>query len=607
MKQKQIMKALVIGADGLLGSTLVRQLLDDGVSVGAGIQPGSTSPTLEGLSVERVALDLLDPGPAVSDAARGCDVVFHCAAITDLWASADLTWKVNVDGTQRVIDACLERGVRRLVFVGSASSFAFGSQEEPGDEEGGFPEAYQGVSYMESKAEATRRVLSAVRDRGLDAVVVAPTFMLGEFDSRPSSGELIRQFLLRRMRCVSSGGRNFAHASDVARAMISAAERGRRGRVYLLAGTNLTYLEFFTRVARIAGIDPPTWTLPGIVVKGTGALGSVVSAATGMRVPLGWTTARLSLGGTYYSPARAIRELNMPQTPIERGIEDTLRGLRRYGHLADLSEEPFAGKVALVTGASRGVGLATARALVLRGAKVVLSARGQGRLVDSAERLRRIGGEVEAVAGDVGRWEDAQRMVEVACERFGGLDILVNNAGVSMRGRFGDLSAEVCKQTIDSNLLGAVYVSRAALEPIVKARGHIVFVSSIAGIMGLPGASTYCASKAALTGLCESLRLELGPQGVHVGVAHLGFTEHDPEKRVLAADGSWTLPDRPAHHTQAQAAEQILGLIRERDRRRVLTPTGKLGGAAYRLSPALVEWAVASAQTSQWGVFKRFS
>lgn len=264
-------------------------------------------------------------------------------------------------------------------------------------------------------------------------------------------------------------------------------------------------------------------------------------------------------------------------------------------------------KVALISGASRGVGFATARALVERGAKVVVTARGERRLRQACDDLQAMGGDVLAVVGDVGRPEDAVRMAAAAIERFGRIDILINNAGVSMRGRFAELSPEVCDRVIRTNLLGSVLLTRAAIESIMAARGHVIFISSIAGLFGLPGASAYCASKAALTALCESLRLELMPQGVHIGVVHLGFTEHDPEKRILAADGTPVPPDRPAHHTQAQAAALIVRMIEKRKRRLIMTPAGSLGWLAYRLSPGLVERMILWAQAGNWGVYRRFA
>jgi len=267
----------------------------------------------------------------------------------------------------------------------------------------------------------------------------------------------------------------------------------------------------------------------------------------------------------------------------------------------------WTGKVALISGASRGVGLALARALSGAGARVVISARGERRLREAEAELRAGGGEVLAVCGDVGVYEDAARMVDAAVQRFGRLDILVNNAGVSMRGRFDALDPSVCAQVVGTNLLGSMYLSRAAIEHVSAARGSIVFVSSIAGIVGLPGASAYCASKRALTGLAESLRLELRDRGVHVGVVHLGFTENDPEKLVLGADGVGVPPDRPAHHTQAYAAAAILRLIARRRGRRVMTPIGAVASLAHRISPALVEGAIRWAGRRNLGLYRRFS
>jgi len=269
--------------------------------------------------------------------------------------------------------------------------------------------------------------------------------------------------------------------------------------------------------------------------------------------------------------------------------------------------KPLRDKVALVTGGSRGVGFATAMELARKGAKVVITARGQRRLLDSKEKLTSIGADAEAVTGDVGKWDDAKRMVDAAIEKFGRLDILINNAGVSMRGKFDELTPEVCAQVAQTNLMGCIYPTKAAVNHIIASRGSIIFISSIAGLFGLPGASIYCATKKALTGLAESMRLELIPKGVHVGVVYLGYTEHDPEKRLIGADGSLLPPDRPAHHTQAHAAKLIIKMVEKRKKQLIMTPAGSIGWLIYRLSPTLVEKAVLMAQSGEWGIYKRFS
>lgn len=328
------MHALVTGADGLLGSNLCRDLLSRGFSVRAFVHPASDAPTLAGLPLETVRGDITDPAQ-VSRAVAGMDNVFHCAAVTDLRAPDATVWAVNLDGTRHVLEACLQHHVRRLLFVGSASAHQFGPAESPGTEDSPFPEAYRGIAYMESKAAATQLVRDYVTNQDVDAVILAPTFMLGPHDSRPSSGELIRQFLARRLSVVSPGSRNFVYVGDVATAIANAVTRGRRGETYLLGGQNLTYLDFFTRVARIAGVAPPRAALPAPLLRAAGLIGSSVERLTGRPALLNATLARFACYQTGYSPARAVAELDMPQTPVETGIAASIECLRTYRYLPD--------------------------------------------------------------------------------------------------------------------------------------------------------------------------------------------------------------------------------------------------------------------------------
>lgn len=327
------MKAFVTGADGLLGANLVRSLLDKGHTVKAFVLPNSGSPVLEGLDIEKVEGDLLNPDLDLADMMGGCEGVFHCAAITDQWADTDFVWQVNYEGAKKVLAACLSAKIKRLVQVGSASSYKWGTIEEPGDETGGYPPEYHLIAYMESKRKATEKTIEYVRDKGLDAVIVCPTFMLGPYDFGPSSGELVRQFIKNKVPFASPGGRNFAYAPDVADAAASAYEKGRKGQTYLLGGHNMTYFEFFSRVADIAGTPPPKLVLPGFVIKAAGAGGSAFSAITGRKVLLNLKMAKLSLYGTYYSTEKAEKELGLKKAPIEKAITESIESLKEYGHL----------------------------------------------------------------------------------------------------------------------------------------------------------------------------------------------------------------------------------------------------------------------------------
>ncbi len=327
------MKVMVTGADGLLGGNLVRALLERGDEVCALIHPASRSKTLDGLAIERRAGDLLDAA-AVETAMRGCEAVFHVAASTAMWPPRDAKiTAVNVEGTRNVADAVERCGVGRMVHVGSASSFGYGTKEKPGTEETPFKYKGFGLAYFDSKLEAQKLVLGRVKEGRLNAVVVAPTFMLGPHDSGPSSGKMIARYAEMRFPFYPPGGRNFVHVKDVAAGMIAALERGRAGECYLLGNKNMDMKEFFTEVARVAGFKPPQFMIPRELMLLSGLAGSAAGAVSGKAPEITFEMARSSCIGAYYSAAKAVSELGMPQTPAEIAIEDSYRWLKDNGYI----------------------------------------------------------------------------------------------------------------------------------------------------------------------------------------------------------------------------------------------------------------------------------
>jgi len=249
----------------------------------------------------------------------------------------------------------------------------------------------------------------------------------------------------------------------------------------------------------------------------------------------------------------------------------------------------FHGKIALVTGAARGIGFATAAALGRRGASVIITDVDETRLGQSMRLLSGQGVAVHAVRADVRSFDDCRAAMAKTLERFGRLDVLVNNAGISMVSRFDQCSPEACQRLIEVNVIGSVNMTLAAVEEIKKNRGSIVFVSSVSGIRAIPEGSIYSASKAAMRSLSDALRLELASAGVHVGCICPGFTSSDPEKTVMRGDGSPRPINRPPHDTPEGVAAAIVKLIERRGREMVLTPMGRLTAILQRLSPALLE------------------
>ena len=195
-------------------------------------------------------------------------------------------------------------------------------------------------------------------------------------------------------------------------------------------------------------------------------------------------------------------------------------------------------KVIVITGASSGIGEAMAREYAARGAKVVLGARSVQKLQLLAGEIRRHGGQAAYCGVDVTRPEECRGLIDTAVREFGGVDVLVCNAGISMRALFDDVELEVLHRLMDVNFWGTVNCCKYALPYLQRAKGSIVGVSSVAGLHGLPGRTGYSASKYAMTGFLETVRIENLKKGVHVMIAAPGFTASNVRFSALPADGS---------------------------------------------------------------------
>ena len=255
--------------------------------------------------------------------------------------------------------------------------------------------------------------------------------------------------------------------------------------------------------------------------------------------------------------------------------------------------ETFSGKTVLITGASEGIGRALALALATEGARLALNARNEVRLDAAVHECAARGAKTLALAGDVSRQEDCASMVARTTAHFGALDVLINNAGITMWSRFdalGDLG--VFARLLATNYLGAVYATAAALPALKAARGLIVAVASVAGLTGVPERSGYAASKHAMVGFFESLRIELGGSGVDVTIVAPDFVRSELHKGALGADGrplGVSPMDEPHIMTSEQCARLIARAMRRRQRLLITSRRGRLGRWARLVTPALVD------------------
>jgi NAD(P)-dependent dehydrogenase (short-subunit alcohol dehydrogenase family) len=253
----------------------------------------------------------------------------------------------------------------------------------------------------------------------------------------------------------------------------------------------------------------------------------------------------------------------------------------------------FKGKVALITGAARGIGFATAELLAGLGASVVITDILEERLKESVSLLKSKGLDVMSVTCNVTDYESCAEAVRKTLESYGRLNILINNAGISIVAKFEECLPDTCARLMDVNFMGSVNMSLAGLEALKASKGHLIFVSSVSGIRAIPTGSIYGASKAALRSLAESLRLEFKPYGIHVGVITPGFTTSDPTKTVMKGDGTPRPIDRAPHDTPAGVAAGIAALIEKRQRERILTPVGKITNILQRVSPFILDFVLA--------------
>jgi short-subunit dehydrogenase len=249
--------------------------------------------------------------------------------------------------------------------------------------------------------------------------------------------------------------------------------------------------------------------------------------------------------------------------------------------------------VVIITGASKGIGAELARQLAAKGAKLVLAARSAGELEAVAEECRKLGAPVVTVRADVAGERDCQAIVAGAVLAFGRVDTLVNNAGMSMWARFEEIrDVSVLERIMQVNYMGAVYCTSHALPYLREARGRIVGISSLAGRTGVPTRTGYAASKHAMAGFFDSLRIELAGSGITVTMVYPGFVATGIRENATGPDGE-PIGVSPVREGEVMSAEdcarRIVRAIERREREVVMTARGRMGLWLKLVAPGLVD------------------
>jgi len=247
-------------------------------------------------------------------------------------------------------------------------------------------------------------------------------------------------------------------------------------------------------------------------------------------------------------------------------------------------------KVVIITGASSGIGKSLAVVFAKAGANVVVAARNMEKLNQLKEELKDFN--VLPIQTDVSKEADCKRLIDETIRHYGTIDILINNAGISMRAIFEEVDLNVIRQLMDINFWGTVYCTKFAFPYILKNKGSVVGVSSIAGYKGLPARTGYSSSKFAMQGFLETLRIENLKKGLHVLIACPGFTASNIRNTALSKNGTMQ-GESPLNEdklmTSEEVAEQILKAIIKRKDRIVMTTQGKLVVLLNKFFPKLID------------------
>jgi dihydroflavonol-4-reductase len=326
-------RVLVTGATGFVGGNVARLLHAQGYQVRALARPDSSSLTLDGTGVERVTGDVRHR-ESVARALVGCQAVVHCAAFYSFWApDPDLVYQVNVQGTKIVLEEALKAGVEKCVHTSTVSTVDI-PKDGIGSEDA-WPDPEHLVNhYKKSKYMAEMEALGMAA-KGLPVVVVNPTTPVGPWDVKPTStGRMVLGFIRGRIPAYLNTGMNLVDVEDVAMGHLLALQKGRPGQRYLLGSVNLTLAQVFGMLEVISGQKAPRVRLPTWLVQIAGHLDQVVEGRLLGREPvIPLEGVKISRKPMYVSCEKAVRELGMPQSPVEGALERAVRWFHDYGYV----------------------------------------------------------------------------------------------------------------------------------------------------------------------------------------------------------------------------------------------------------------------------------
>jgi dihydroflavonol-4-reductase len=327
------MKAFVTGATGFIGAHLARALIRDGHQVRALVRPESDRRNIPMAEIELVEGDLNDRR-RLAEQMAGCDAVFHVAAHYSLWMKdRESIYRANLGGAENMLAAARGARIKRFVHTSSVAAIGVPAPGTLGTEKTQTTLKELVGDYKKSKYLAEQAALRAARE-GLDVVIVNPSTPVGERDIKPTpTGEIILRFLQDRMPAYVHTGLNLIDVEDVARGHILAWEKGRIGERYILGARNLSLKETLEILATITGKRAPRIAVPHFIPISVAFIDETLLARLGKKPQVSFFAARMSRKAMYYDSSKAVRELGLPQSPIEKALEKAVRWFEENGYV----------------------------------------------------------------------------------------------------------------------------------------------------------------------------------------------------------------------------------------------------------------------------------
>ena len=324
------MRVLVTGATGFIGGNLVRTLVDRDYEVRALVRRNSNALALDNLGVEEAPGDLRDR-ESIAKALKGCQGVFHCAAIYTFWSRDPAeVYKVNVEGAKIVFEEAQRAGVEKAVYTSTVSTIGLPKKGLGTEDTQLRPQDLVG-HYKKSKYLGEREALAAARN-GLPVVVVNPAAPIGPWDVKPTpTGGIVLDFLRKKLPFYIRTGLNVIDVEDVAVGHALAMEKGVPGQRYILGHRNMTLLEVLLTLESITGVRAPRVRIPINLIMLLGMIDYLIEGKLLKRKPrIPLEGMRVAKKPMYVSSAKAVRELGLPQSPVEEALEKAVRWFRDH-------------------------------------------------------------------------------------------------------------------------------------------------------------------------------------------------------------------------------------------------------------------------------------